>query len=195
LRDSERRKSNQRAAQRHRDDGRGFRKFVEPSQHHHRAGDRHDLGDRHQVQSVHEVDEVDEPEPGDQQHTALDWKRTCGHDLQIGRRREDDRADGCGLQQQPRQHRNGLDVVGKSNQRDEQRRGEHHERDGKMHQAGAGARDHKRRRDHRDAGALRGRNAMRRSRVGPRQRIALEQGQAEPGDAGRHRRGQQQNQQ
>ena len=88
----------------------------------HRGGDRHDFGDGHPVQAVHEVDEVDKPEPGQQQQAAFDPERAGRNDPQIVRRRKNDGGDGEPLQHQPRQHRNGFDVIGKADDGDEQRR-------------------------------------------------------------------------
>ena len=83
---------------------------------------------------------------------------------EVAGRGEDDRADGDCLQQQPRQHRDGFDVVGEAHDCDEQRRGEHRD-------AGSSDPRHLRKRmiapatssvaaDHCDAGALRSWNAM-----------------------------------
>ena len=81
--------------------------------------------DRHQVEPVHEVDEVHEPEAGQQHEAAFDperkqRRRSC---KLVGRGKDDGR-DGRRLQQQPRQHPNRMDVIGKAHGRDEQRRAE-----------------------------------------------------------------------
>ena len=107
----------------------GSRKLAKRAEHNHRAGDRDDLGDRHPVQPVHEVDQIHKPEARQQQQAAFDPERAGRNDPEIVGRGEDDRADGQGLQQQSRQHRDGFDVVGEADDGDEQRRSENRDRD------------------------------------------------------------------
>ena len=63
----------------------------------------------------------------------------AGTILQIFGRGKDHRRDGEPLQQQPRHHRDGMDVIGKADGRDEQRRAEY--RDGDFHFGRAGKSD------------------------------------------------------
>ena len=171
----ERRETEHRPEQRRGGDRRGRGKFGEPAEQNERAGDGHDLGDRHQVQPVHEVDEVHEPQACEQQQAALEPERAGGSDPQVFGRGKDHRGDGEPLQQQPRHHRDGTDVIGKAHGRDEQRRAEY--RDGNFHLRCAGKCDDRdgrdqRGRDHRDACALRRRNPMGRARIRPCQRYS-----------------------
>ena len=164
----ERREAEHRAEQRRGEQDCRCRKFAEPAKQNDRAGDRHDLGRRHQVQPVHEVDQVHEPQARQQQQGAFEPERAGRNDPQVFGRGKDHHGDGCSLQQEPRQHRNRTDVVGKAHGRDKQRRAENG--DGDFGIARADERDgscgnDQRGRNDRDARALRGRNAMRRARI------------------------------
>ena len=131
------------------------------------------LGDRHQVEPVHEVDEIHEPEAREQKQGAFDPERAGRNDPKIAGRGNDHGGDRQRLQQEPRQDRNGVDVVGKAYDSDEQRRAEN--RDGNFQACRAD-----KTRSTAAAtisvaaitampGALRRRNAMRRARVRLRQ--------------------------
>ncbi len=133
------------------------RQLAEPSQQNHCAGDRYSLGNSHQVQPVHEIDEVHEPEARKQKKRSFDRQWTRWNDSKIGRSCKDDRADGGGLQQQARQYRDGFKIIGKSQHRDEQRRGENRSRDGLIHNYCDNGRDRQCRSDHCNSCPLRGR--------------------------------------
>ncbi len=185
------REAEHRPEQRRGSDCHGRRKFDEPAEQNERTGDGHDLGHRHQIQPVHEVDEVHEPQACEQQQAAFDPERTGGSDPQVFRRGQDHRGDREPLQQQPRHHRDGTDVIGKAHGRDEQRRAEYH--DGNFHLRRAGKGDDRngrdqRGRDHRDARALRRRNPMGRARIRPCQRYSHQQRPDRPCQGARQQR-------
>jgi hypothetical protein len=129
-----------------------------------RGRDRHDLGDGNPVEPVHEIDEVDEPQPCQHEEAAFDPDRNERRNAQAAGTGEHDCSDGNGLQQKPRQDRNRFEVVGEAERRDEQGRTEQRDREVRSDVCDAGDRDacnDKRRRNHGNAGALRGRNAVR----------------------------------
>ena len=101
------------------------RQFAEPSQHDERCGDRHELGDRHQIEAVHEIDQVHEPEARDQFDGAFDGERQVRRDCKIVGRAVNDCADGRGLQQEARQHRDRLDVIHHPHDRNRESGAEH----------------------------------------------------------------------
>ncbi|GAA0010974.1 hypothetical protein BRDID11004_24030 [Bradyrhizobium diazoefficiens] len=118
----ERRKAERGAAQGGGEQGGRPGQVAEPSQQQQRRGDRHHFHDRHQVEPVHEIDEVHEPDSGEQEEAALQRERQRRDDARRFGRGEHDGSDGGGLQQEPNQHRQRDDVVGKSHQGDQDRR-------------------------------------------------------------------------
>ncbi len=150
------------------------------SDHRQRGGDRHDLRHRHPVEAVHEIHQIDEPQSADDERHALDPPRQKRHDAQFAP---------AARKSPPRPRAPAAGIAARRN-RDECRRRRPRSRSGRRRRTRLQAaavpaspdaennmphRHHDRRRDDRNAAALRRRDLVRGARIGAGQRVTLEQ--------------------
>ena len=115
----ERRKAEEPATERERNDDALRRQCAKPSDQRQTDCHRDKFGDCHPVDAVHEIGEIDEPEAGDEQHRALDPPRKEWRDTQVQGQAHDHGGDRERLQNEPRADADAPHIVGRSNQRDE----------------------------------------------------------------------------
>ena len=121
-------KSDDGAAKRCGRDRRGQRQVAERAEQDQRRGDWNHLRDGDPVDPVHEIDQVYEPQAGQEQNGLFDPDWNGRNDPQMARGRNQHGRDRQRLQDQPRYHLDGFDIVSGADESDEGGRAEHHDR-------------------------------------------------------------------